>query len=353
MPGVAVLDLTPAAVQRGQVSAAPTVPARPDDLSIIDASIPEDSPLTAAMEAALGDFVRYLRSEKGRSEHTIRAYEGDVTSLLDHAQRMGCTSLDGVTLQVLRSWLAKQATLGRSRTTIARRSASARTFTAWAAHTGLVTQDRGALLAAPKAHRTLPPILRVDEASRILDAARDEAREGDPVRLRDSAILEVLYATGIRVGELCGLDVDDLDRERRAVTVLGKGNKQRVVPLGVPAQRAIDAWLSGGRGQLAAVGRAPRAGADAAMFLGVRGRRIDPRTVRTIVHANTANDESAPDLGPHGLRHSAATHLLEGGADLRTVQELLGHATLATTQIYTHVSVERLRETYEQAHPRA
>jgi integrase/recombinase XerC len=173
------------------------------------------------------------------------------------------------------------------------------------------------------------------------------AQEADPVATRDVAILELLYATGIRVSELCGLDIDDVDHARRTVRVFGKGSKERMVPYGVPAQHALDSWISSGRRPLIVSGSGP------ALFLGRRGRRIDPRAVRTLVHEQLATIENAPDLGPHGLRHSAATHLLEGGADLRSVQELLGHATLATTQIYTHVSVDRLKRAYEQAHPRA
>ena len=183
--------------------------------------------------------------------------------------------------------------------------------------------------------------------SAACSAAAAHADDGSPVGSRDVAILELLYATGIRVGELCGLDVDDLDHERRVVRVFGKGRKERTVPFGRPAERAVDAWLRTGRPALMAPG------AGGALFLGARGRRIDQRAVRTLVHARLRDVPGAPDLGPHGLRHTAATHLLEGGADLRTVQELLGHASLATTQIYTHVSTDRLRQAFRQAHPRA
>ena len=210
-----------------------------------------------------------------------------------------------------------------------------------------VPADAGALLGSPKAHRTLPAALRVDEARELLETAAALADDEGPVGVRDVAVLELLYASGIRVGELCGLDVDDLDRERRVVRVLGKGRKERTVPFGQPADRALASWLERGRPQL----QAP--GAGAALFLGARGRRIDQRAVRSLVHARIAAVPGAPDLGPHGLRHSTATHLLEGGADLRTVQELLGHASLATTQLYTHVTTDRLRQAYRQAHPRA
>lgn len=297
--------------------------------------------------AALDGWVRHLRSERGLSEHSVRAYRGDVHTLVEHAARMGRSEIAALDLPVLRSWLAGQATRGKSRSTLARRAAAARSFTAWAQREGLLPADPGALLATPRSGRHLPGVLRRDEAVAVLDVAALAADDDDPVALRDAAVLEVLYASGIRVSELCGLDIDDIDRHRRALRVLGKGAKERTVPLGLPALRATDRWLSDGRGRLATAASGP------ALFLGARGRRVDPRTVRRAVHAMMAHVPGAPDVGPHGLRHSAATHLLEGGADLRSVQELLGHATLATTQIYTHVSVDRLKATYDQAHPRA
>jgi integrase/recombinase XerC len=222
-----------------------------------------------------------------------------------------------------------------------------RRFTAWAHKRGLLVTDPGDRLATPATHRPLPGVLKQGEASALLDVAIVAADDGDPVHQRDLLALELLYATGMRVGELVGLDLDDVDDSRRTVRVLGKGAKERVVPYGPPAQRALDTWLEQGRPAL----QTPESGS--ALLLGARGRRVDPRVVRTVVHRTLRHVPGAPDIGPHGLRHSAATHLLEGGADLRAVQEMLGHATLATTQIYTHVSVERLRATYEQAHPRA
>lgn len=286
--------------------------------------------------------MEYLSLERDRSVHTVRAYAGDVASLLEHAARMGATAPGQLDLIMLRSWLARLRTTGASRATLARRGSSARTFTAWAHRRGLLATDPGVLLATPKGHRRLPDVLRPDEAVRLVEF------EGEvPVDLRDRVVLELLYATGVRVGELCGLDLEDVDDGRRVVRVLGKGRKERAVPYGVPAQRALDRWLAEGRpGWIGP-------GSGAALLLGVRGGRLDPRTARTVVHRRLADVPGAPDLGPHGLRHTAATHLLEGGADLRSVQELLGHATLATTQIYTHVSIERLRTSYERAHPRA
>jgi integrase/recombinase XerC len=303
--------------------------------------------LPADMARALDGFETHLRSELNRSPHTVRAYLGDVASLLDHAHRMGRQKLADVDVATIRSWLARLQTSGAARSTLARRGSSARVFTAWCARRGLVDSDAGERLASPRGHRPLPQVLRHDEARRLLDDAAEAAREGEPVALRDTAMLEVLYATGVRVSELCGLDLDDIDRGRRLLRVVGKGDKERSVPLGAPALDALDAWLVRGRPSLCA------AHSGAAVFLGVRGRRVDARTVRGVVHRMLAGVPGAPDLGPHGLRHTAATHLLEGGADLRSVQELLGHATLATTQIYTHVSVERLKATYDQAHPRA
>jgi integrase/recombinase XerC len=296
---------------------------------------------------ALAAYERHLVSERDLTPHTVRAYLGDVSGMLAHAAALGLGSLDDLDVRTLRSWLANQKTLGKARTTMARRATAVRVFTAWAARTGRAAGDPGAQLGSPKAHTSLPPALGVAEARALLDAAAAVADDGGPVALRDVAVLELLYATGIRVGELCGLDVDDVDRGRRVVRVFGKGRKERTVPFGLPADRALGRWLDSGRPLLLAPG------AGAALFLGARGGRIDQRAVRSMVHRRLADVPDAPDLGPHGLRHTAATHLLEGGADLRTVQELLGHASLATTQIYTHVTAERLRSAYRQAHPRA
>ena len=301
----------------------------------------------APMIRALADFEVHLRDERDLSPHTVRAYLTDLASLAEHAHRMGRDDPADIDLGVLRSWLARMGTSGRARSTLARRAAAARAFTAWAHKRGLVATDAGALLATPKGRRHLPQVLRRDEAQAVLDRAAVAADDGDPVALRDRAVLETLYASAIRVSELCGLDVDDVDHGRRLLRVLGKGRKERMVPLGDPARRALDDWLAAGRPRLVGPSSGP------ALFLGARGGRLDPRAARRVVHAALGMTEGLPDLAPHGLRHTAATHLLEGGADLRSVQELLGHATLATTQIYTHVSVDRLKATYDQAHPRA
>lgn len=305
------------------------------------------SDLPEEFATALAAYERHLVSERDLTPHTVRAYLGDVTGMLAHAAALGLTSPDQLDLRTLRSWLANQQTLGKARTTMARRATAVRVFTAWALRTGRARTDPGAQLGSPKAHKSLPPALDVAQARALLDAAATAADDGSPTGLRDVAILELLYATGIRVGELCGLDVDDVDRGRRVVRVFGKGRKERTVPYGQPADQALGRWLEVGRRALAVPG------SGAALFLGARGGRIDQRAVRTLVHRRLADVPGAPDLGPHGLRHTAATHLLEGGADLRTVQELLGHASLATTQIYTHVTAERLRKAYQLAHPRA
>ncbi|RWA21814.1 tyrosine recombinase XerC [Mycolicibacterium brumae DSM 44177] len=301
-----------------------------------------------SLTGVLEDFAEYLDLERGRSAHTRRAYLGDLQSLLDFLERRTPgADLGALSLPVLRAWLAEQAAAGAARTTLARRTSAVKTFTAWALRRGLLPVDPAVRLALPKAHRTLPAVLRADQALEAMAAAKTGAEQGDPLALRDRLIVELLYATGIRVSELCGLDVDDIDVGSRVLRVLGKGGKQRTVPFGEPAEDALRAWLDHGRAALAA----PNSGA--ALLLGARGGRLDPRQARTVVHQSVSAVPGAPDIGPHGLRHSAATHLLEGGADLRMVQELLGHSTLATTQLYTHVTVARLRAVHDQAHPRA
>jgi len=303
--------------------------------------------LTEPWAAVLGAYEQHLTAERDLSVHSVRAYVTDIENLAVHAARLGVVDPADLTIRVLRSWLATLKTLGKARTTLARRATSARVFTAWLARTGRAGADAGALLVNPKAHRELPVALSETEVRALLDATVASLVDDGPRGLRDLAILELLYATGIRVGELANLDVDDLDRGRRVVRVLGKGRKERSVPYGLPASDALELWLERGRPGLAVES------SGAAVFLGARGGRIDQRAVRRVVHERLAAVEGAPDIGPHGLRHTAATHLLEGGADLRSVQEILGHASLGTTQIYTHVSNERLRSAYKLAHPRA
>lgn len=313
----------------------------------VDEETAPEPGLPESMTRVLADYERHLSAERDLTTHTVRAYLGDLSGLLDHATRLGCTDVADLDLRVLRSWLAKQQSMGKSRTTLARRATAARVFTAWLARTRRAPSDAGASLGSPKKHQSLPSVLRADEAADLIRSAAELADDGSPIGLRDVAMLELLYATGARVGELVGLDIDDLDRERQVIRVFGKGRKERSVPYGQPAARAVQRWLDLGRPSLRIEGSGP------AMFLGARGGRIDQRVVRELVHRRIADVPGAPDIGPHGLRHSAATHLLEGGADLRSVQELLGHASLATTQLYTHVTTDRLRQAYRQAHPRA
>jgi integrase/recombinase XerC len=312
-----------------------------------DASRPAQPGLRPADAALLAAYVEHLTVRRRLSPHTVRAYRSDIVSLLTHLRMLGHATLDDVSVRSLRSWQANQQTRGRSRSTLQRRAAAARVFFAWARETGRCDHDPATILRSPQPVRRLPPTLRRSDADRMLTQAIAMTQTGAPAVLRDLAILEVLYASGIRVAELCGLDISDIDDERQALRVLGKGNKERTVPLGAPAMRALSRWLAEGRSRLAL------AESGQAVFVGERGQRIDQRVVRRIVHRALRGVDGAPDLGPHGLRHAMATHLLEGGADLRSVQEMLGHSSLATTQIYTHVTNERLRAAFQQAHPRA
>lgn len=302
----------------------------------------------ATLDEVRSAFERYLEAERNLSVHTIRAYLGDLDSFFDHLERLDLIDLSALELSHIRSWLANQQVKGGARTTLSRRATSIRLFTKWATKKGYLVKDVGATLATPKGARTLPDVLTVADASLAMDAMAARVGEEDgPISKRDAAMLEILYASGARVSELCGLDLEDIDYSRQTIRVLGKGNKERTIPIGNPAMRALELWLKDGRESL--VG----AKSERAVFLGARGKRIDQRTVRTMVYHALAALEGVEKMGPHALRHSAATHLLEGGADLRTVQEILGHASLATTQIYTHVSTERLQKAFKQAHPRA
>ena len=293
-------------------------------------------------------FARYLEAERNLSVHTVRAYMGDLDSFFEHLERVDLNDFASLELSHIRSWLANQQVKGGARTTLSRRATSIRLFTKWATKKGYLAKDVGATLATPKGARTLPGVLTVADASLAMDAMAVRVGEEDgPISKRDAAMLEILYASGARVSELCGLDLEDIDYSRHTIRVLGKGNKERTIPIGNPAMRALESWLQDGRDSLAG------AKSERAVFLGARGKRIDQRTVRTMVYHALAALEGVEQMGPHALRHSAATHLLEGGADLRTVQEILGHASLATTQIYTHVSTERLQKAFKQAHPRA
>jgi integrase/recombinase XerC len=299
-------------------------------------------------EKLITAFTRHLEVERSLSVHTIRAYIGDLESLLTHLETIGVTDISQLELIHLRSWLANQQVKGGARTTLSRRAVSVRLFTKWAVKNKYLAKDVAATLATPKGHRTLPEVLDIADAKTAMDSLATRASEEEtPISLRDVAMVELLYATGARVAELCGLDVSDIDYDRQTIRVLGKGNKERTIPLGNPAMKALNVWLKEGRDSI------KNSLSGNAVFLGARGKRIDQRTVRTVVYNALQAIEGIERMGPHALRHSAATHLLEGGADLRTVQEILGHASLATTQIYTHVSTERLQKAFKQAHPRA
>ncbi len=299
-------------------------------------------------EKLIAAFTRHLQVERSLSEHTIRAYLGDLESLVEHLEAIGVSDISDLQLIHLRSWLANQQVKGGARTTLSRRAVSVRLFTKWAVKNKFLEKDVAATLATPKGHRTLPEVLEIADAKVAMDSlATRAAEEETPISLRDVAMVEMLYASGARVAELCGLDLGDIDYDRQTIRVLGKGNKERTIPLGNPAMKALNAWLKDGRDLL------KNSLSGNAVFLGARGKRIDQRTVRTVVYNALQAIEGIERMGPHALRHSAATHLLEGGADLRTVQEILGHASLATTQIYTHVSTERLQKAFKQAHPRA
>lgn len=295
------------------------------------------------LSSAVDAYTRQLTAVRRLSPATVRAYRSDLADLAD---AVGDLDLDDIDLEILREWLWRATARGDARSTLARRTASVRGFFAWAVETGQCAADPSLRLVAPKRGRTLPKVVTAASLAGLLDGLRAEAADGDASALRDHAVLELLYGAGLRVSELCGLDIDDIDVGRRTVRVTGKGSKERVVPYGAPAAAAIDAYLVRGRPALA------RDGAARAVFLGLRGARLGPRAAYDIVARRIAPVLGSA-AGPHALRHSAATHLLDGGADLRTVQEMLGHASLGTTQIYTHVSTERLAAAYRLAHPRA
>lgn len=335
-----------------------------------------DHPADAELVAA---FERHLALERDRSPHTVRAYRREARSLLHHLRTVERIDVAELDISALRSWLAARAEAGLSSATLARSAAAARTLSAWLAATGRIVHDPGTRLRPPRRGRHLPTVLTADQAASLMDAPGMEtappprerhevvepvaSRRREAVILRDAAVLEVLYSSGLRVSELVSLDLTSIDVENRTVRVIGKGSKERLVPIGLPALRAVQAWVDEGRPILA--GAAGPAGAEGsatsarardagrALFLGLRGGRLGDRAVRDLVAEASHAAGISGHVTPHTLRHSAATHLVEGGADLRSVQDYLGHSSLATTQIYTHVSARRLRETLEQAHPRA
>lgn len=304
-------------------------------------------PESTALQLAIDAFLAHLRAERGLAATTERAYRSDLARLAAFATERGVRDPDGIDLGLLRDWLWLETETGAARATIARRSAAARSFSAWAARTERIPIDVAARLRTPKPARSLPRVLTRTQMDELIAGLVARCAEGDPVAVRDLAVIELLYASALRVSELVGLDLGDADLDRLTVRVLGKGSKERVVPFGVPAARALDDYQRRARPALVS------SGTGSAFFLGRRGGRLNARTVYELVARMLGAGEGSGPSGPHTLRHTAATHLLDGGADLRAVQEMLGHASLGTTQIYTHVSTERILDAYRLAHPRA
>lgn len=291
-------------------------------------------------------FETHLVAGSGRSPNTVRAYLSDITELLQHLESVGAAQIESLTLEVLRQWLWQLSQRDLAKTTLARKSAAIRSFTAWLHATGQLVLDPGLRLRSPKTSRTLPTVVSRESLAQVFEKLEAGAVIENPQGIRDQLVVEMLYASGARVSELVGLNLEDIDYGRNLLRVMGKGSKQRMIPFGLPAASALDLWITAGRPQLASSlsGRA--------LLVNSRGQRLGVRQVYALV-AKLLEATPTGAAGPHSLRHSAATHLLDGGADLRAVQELLGHSSLGTTQIYTHVSVERLREGYKNAHPRA
>lgn len=299
-------------------------------------------------ETVTWDVEGFITSLTGSSPHTRKAYESDLRQFVAWAERGGAAAPQAVDHLVLRRYLAYLTTRGMARPTIARKAAALRAFFGWLRRRGVVAADPTRNLRAPKGERRLPKVPKAAEVATLLEEGA--AEPDDPLALaiaaRDDAVLEVLYGAGLRVSELCGLSPSDVDLRGGMVTVLGKRSKIRRVPLGEVAIGAIRAYLDGGRTILSGPASPPDA-----LFLNRRGKRLTPRDARRILERRLLTDGRA--LSPHSLRHAYATHLLEGGADLRAVQELLGHADVATTQLYTHLTKDRLRAVYDATHPRA
>jgi integrase/recombinase XerC len=300
---------------------------------------------TSFGKAILG-FEAYLDAGRGYSENTVKAYLIDVQDLADFLEKKNIQNVEDLNLEHLRDWLWQATQQGLTKATIARKSAAIRSFTAWVLKNGLSESDPGLRLRSPKASRTLPKVVSRESLSMVFKSLTDRATDDNPQGIRDLVAVELLYASGARVSELVGLDLESIDFGRNIMRVMGKGAKQRMVPFGQPARDALDLWIRIARPMLA------NEKSGQALLLNSRGQRIGVRQVYSLV-ANLLEATPTGAAGPHSLRHSAATHLLDGGADLRAVQELLGHASLGTTQIYTHVSIERLRDGYKNAHPRA
>lgn len=354
--------------------------------SAIAAASATDTSANSLAADEMRRYLTYMRANRGVSANTLKAYTADIKACFHLLSLRGTQQLDEVTIEDLRSWLAAESR-SHARSSMARKTVAVRGFFAWAHEHGVIATDPAAALMTPKIPDVLPTVLNESQAQRLMEtvekdaaaemggeqdarkaqrtqtaqrtpAAHDthharHARQRDKadarqhaLTLRDAAIMETLYATGIRVAELVGLDVGDVSFANRTFKVTGKGNKQRVVPFGEPASRALRSWIAQGRPALQSKD------SGQALFLGARSARLDQRIARSIVHERS-REAGVPDIAPHALRHSAATHMLDGGADLREVQEMLGHSSLSTTQRYTHVSIEQLKARYGQAFPRA
>ena len=297
-------------------------------------------------QSLVEQFIAHLGHAKGYSPNTLRAYSSDLLELVAFSKDAGREDASELELDDLRDWLYAVSEAGAAKTTIARKSASVRAFTAWLERQGYHATDLGLRLRTPKTARTLPKVVSRDVLGGIFEALAEGAKTELPEKLLQQLVIELLYATGMRVSELVGLNLADIDYSRSLLLVTGKGNKQRMVPFGKPAAQSLDAWLRLGRPKW------QTETATDALLIGAKGKRLNVRFAYGIV-AKLLEQTPIGAASPHALRHTAATHLLDGGADLRAVQELLGHSSLGTTQIYTHVSVERLKQGYQGAHPRA
>ena len=302
--------------------------------------------MLATYESALERFRTNLEAGRGYSAHTVKGYVTDLIDLVDFLEVQGIPSPSEIDLEALRAWLYTLSERGMAKSSMARKTASVRSFTAWLFEQGELTQDPGLRLRTSKANKSLPKVATREAMAEIFEVLEAKAGEGEPTAIRDLLVVELLYATGARVSELAGLNLSDIDENRRLIRVVGKGNKQRMIPYGIPAETALKNWLERGRPTLVS----PKTSFE--LLINSQGKRLGTRQIYEVV-ANALSGTAIGAAGPHALRHTAATHLLDGGADLRAVQELLGHASLGTTQIYTHVSIERLKEGYTSAHPRA
>ncbi len=299
----------------------------------------------------LEDYLRYLRYEKFRAPATVEAYRSDLSAFFSYLLKSGTEHLADININHIRSWLASLHTQQGSKSSLARRSSSLRSFFAWATEEELLALNPALTLAVPKKEGYLPTVLSQQQMVTLLDLVYADLKE-DPSNahlMRLLAVMELLYASGIRIAELCSLNLSSIDRDHYSIRVLGKGNKERTVPFGQPAMRALDLWVTRGRPQWFKAA----ASVQEALFIGPRGGRANPRQLRAALTQRMQQLPNTQPSGAHVLRHSAATHMVDAGADIRAVQELLGHSSLSTTQIYTHVSVERLALTYKNAHPRA